>query len=425
MKRWAVVLLLALLLAGHAAAETAISVMSCVEADGEYGDLVNAPINAFEELLDQWRQAHGDVTVSFQTRPIGEISILALMDHLPDIFMLDAKIGRIYAREGLLCDVTEALTQSEYIDAYRLDFLTPYVYYGYIAAFPALAKYCQTVIYDRDVFEEFPSTWDALCGFDARGRGYEGVIAFGNGGGTPAVSALLSPVLLNDDGVAWLMSMVNGEKAHSFRDAVFTDAADRVKAMLDAPVFLKSALEQSPEAAIAAFASQKTPAILVSGDDVYRTLETVKAKAPELYDRLGFAALPGGPAAAGFKYGLFVNAKLKEDPEKLRLCEDLCVWLTGRRYADAVASACGRQGFTAADPAAVEAFRSGCGDETLKRLAEYTDGADTCMDLSQYLYSAIWSSFGDNITKKDPDAPNAAVIANDMQDLYERYYLDQ
>ena len=63
MKRWAVVLLLALLLAGHAAAETGISVMSCVEADAEYGDLVNAPINAFEELLDQWRQAHGEVTV--------------------------------------------------------------------------------------------------------------------------------------------------------------------------------------------------------------------------------------------------------------------------------------------------------------------------------------------------------------------------
>ena len=425
MKRWAVVLLLALLLAGHAAAETAISVMSCVEADAEYGDLVNAPINAFEELLDQWRQAHAEVTVSYQTRPIGEMRILALMNHLPDIFMLDASNGWIFARQGLLCDVTGAVTQSEYIDAYRLDSLTPYVYYGYIAAFPALAKYCQTVIYDRDVFKEFPSTWDALCGFDARERGYEGVISFGNGGGTPAVSALLSPVLMNGDGIAWLLSMVNGEKAHSFRDAVFTDAVDRVKAMLDAPVFLKSTLGKSSEAAIAAFASQKTPAILVSGDDVYRTLETVKAKAPELYDRLGFAALPSSPATAGFKYGLFVNAKLAEDPEKLRLCEDLCVWLTGRRYADAVASACGRQGFTAADPAAVEAFRSGCGDETLKRLAEYTDGADTCMDLSQYLYSAIWSSFGDNITKKDPDAPNAAVIANDMQDLYERYYLDQ
>ena len=251
------------------------------------------------------------------------------------------------------------------------------------------------------------------------------VIAYGNVGGTPAVSDLLSPVLLKGDGIAWLLSMVNGEKAHSFRDAMFVDAVDRVRAMLDAPVFLESALEQSPEAAIAAFVSQKTPAILVSGDDVYRALETVKAKAPALYDRLGFAALPAGPAAAGFGYGLFVNGKLKEDPEKLRMCLDLCVWLTGQRYADAVASACGREGFTAASPAAVEAFRAECSDETLRRLAAYTDGADTCMDLNQFLYHAVWSCFGENITKKAPDAPGAAVIANDMQDVYERYYLDK
>ena len=176
MKRWAVVLLLALLLAGCAAAETGISVMSCVEADERYGDLVNAPIRAFEELLDQWRQEHAEVTVSYQPRTISEMNMLARMDRLPDIFMLDARTGRIYAREGLQCEVTDALAQSEFADAYRFDCLTPYVYYGRIAAFPALAKYCQTVIYDRDVFADFPSTWDALRGFDARERGYEGVI---------------------------------------------------------------------------------------------------------------------------------------------------------------------------------------------------------------------------------------------------------
>lgn len=424
MKRWAVALLLALLLAGHAAAETGISVIGCVAADRRYGDLVNAPVCAFEDLLDQWQQAHADVAVSYRTRSISEINMLARMDHLPDIFMLDAKTGRIYAREGLLCEVTDALVQSEYAGAYRLDSLTPYVYYGRIAAFPALTKYFYTVIYDRDVFAKFPSTWDALCGFDASERGYEAAVAFGNARGTPTAAALLSPLLSSGEGVGWLLSMIDGERAHSFRDAVFIDALDREKDMLDAPVFLKSALRESSEAAITAFVSKKTPAVLVAGDDVYRALETVKKKAPALYDRLGFAALPAGPAAAGFSYGLFVNGKLKEDPEKLRLCLDLCVWLTGPRYADAVASACGREAFTAADPAAMAAFRSERGDETLRRFAEYTDGADTCMDLNQFLYHAVWSSFGEHITQKDPDAPGAEVIANDMQDMYERYYLN-
>ena len=423
MKHWAVALLLALLLAGHAAAETGISVVGCVEPDKAYGELVNAPINAFEALLDEWQQAHADVPVSYRTRTLGEINMLARMDRLPDIFMLDARTGRIYAREGLLCEVTDAVVQSEYAEAYRYDALTPYLYYGRIAAFPALTKYCNVVIYDRDVFDAFPSSWDALCAFDARARGYDGVIAFGNDGGTPAVAALLSPLLSTEDGGEWLLSMINGERAHSFRDGVFVDALSHVMDMLDAPVFAPRVLKQSAEAAIGAFADQKTPALLVSGNDVFRALETVKAKSPALYDRLDFATLPGGPAASGFTYGLFVNEKLSDDPDRLRACLDLCVWLTGPRYAETVA-ACGQQGFTAADPAARAAFLSECDDDTLKRLAAHMDGAETCMDLGQYLYHAVWSAFGGGIAaQEDPDAPNAAIIANDMQDMYEKYYL--
>ena len=217
--------------------------------------------------------------------------------------------------------------------------------------------------------------------------------------------------------------LVSSMKLYNFRDGVFVDALSHVTDMLDAPVFAPRVLKQSAEAAIGAFADQKTPALLVSGSDVYRALETVKAKSPALYDRLDFATLPGGPAASGFTYGLFVNEKLSDDPDRLRACLDLCVWLTGPRYAETVA-ACGQQGFTAADPAARAAFLSECDDDTLKRLAAHMDGAETCMDLGQYLYHAVWSAFGGGIAaQEDPDAPNAAIIANDMQDMYERYYL--
>lgn len=416
------------------------------EPDDYEGELVSAPLACFDKVLAQWQALHPGIRVEVQQRS-GELAALGRLDRLPDLFISSGLSGLTFAKFGLLCDLSEAVTESVYADRYDMSALLPFYCFGRVAAFPVLARSFSVVIYDAAAFEQagfaaFPSTWEELRSsvesFSA--LGYKDLLAYGNNNGRAVARDLLSPLLVSTNQTDWLMQLVNRDPDSMFLDQSFLDIMTIAREMLNDGVFCADCDTVSADAAVSLFLDGKCPALLTYGDDVFRALDQAKEDSPELYDRLGFAALPlpedigGGKRfmTSGINYGLYVSGRTGNDPDKLAACLDLCRYLTGPAYADALMTAYGRHSFTVAQEDALTQFVSNCDDPVLMRLVEYTkSGMTPCLDVTSMLHSAVWGACASGLgTVPKPSLWNTEKIesvervANTMQDMYERYYLN-
>ena len=433
----------ALCLCAGAAAEGYAGTIALWDFSG--ADRDSAPMLCLERVLADWQEAHPETALVRGVGMGGELAALALTDKLPDVMLAFVSTGRLLGQYGRICDLTDAVLDSEYLPRYDTVQLMPFVCATGIGAFPALRRSNVMVIYDPEAWtraglDGFPDSWEALREQrDALSAlGYSEAVGLGYSGGTALLEALLSPMLTGDSaGWDWFQAMIQGTTERTFLDDIFIDALDRAAAMLPEGVLSGAGYAMSAGAAVGRFIEGACSSVLVIGDP-FDTLERVREEAPELYARLEFAPLPvrpdgENPMPASVPYGLFISARAAEDPDKLAACVELCRYLTGPAYANLFAAEYGRRSFTEADDAAWARFRAQCDDPTRLRLLDFLADAPTCPDVSRFIRDDVWSVCAKALVKRgraadsdgDPgDLPGIAETANSMQDAYEQRYLE-
>ena len=368
-----------------------ITIASACRHDPKYGDLVNASADVYNELTDIWNGKHPDIKLSSEYMNASEIAGLARMGELPDIVLLDSQTAGVLYKHHKVCSIDkELILNGTEDDPNNID-LSTYTRYGEAFAFPALCESYTVVIYDGGAMDSFPATLGELKleGKAAKKQGYDALIAWPDKNGGNAVYSILSPQLaLQKGGRAWLSAMSEGDRTRMLTDDVMLNAMDRTSRIMGSGVFSDESSEMDAKDAMKAFYDGKYPAIMVSGSDIYKTLETVKEKDPELYERLEFAALPVSNDAdrvivpCGTSTCLLISTEVASDPDKTKACLDLCQYLTGKAYADEMAASYGMNAFAKADDKAYEQFRNSCDDEVLIRLSEYTQSIKKCQPLT-------------------------------------------
>ena len=435
--------------AGNYGYSGSITIFDDCKSDKQKGTLENGPALCFEELLAQWQSDHPETKLIEKKRTGGELNSLACMDHLPDVFMLSASAGRIYANYGLIQDLTDSIIQSEDVEKYDLSYLGPFLYYGKLAAFPMLAQSNSLVIYNAQAWKSsglngFPQSWEEAVeqAKTFKSLGYQGMIAIACQDSNQIVSDIISSVLTSRQNMPWFQEMIDANQSHMFRDDEFIDALSVTTNMLLSDVFGSDSLSIDTKGALNRFVKGDYPALLVNGNDLYAALDRISEDNPTLYSALYFDALPvltdgdigNNSVPTGISYGLFINVKTAADPDKLAACVDLCKYLTGPIYSELMAERYGRTCFAKASEDAWNTFYSQCNDEVLKRLSTFTNSQmHACINITQYLDSSIWSSCKNDLltiieastAKKHAGfVPSLEEISNSMQNLYEKYYLN-
>lgn len=401
----ALVLLTAVLLSGCGKTEPCITVMDYCTEDKQYGTIVNNDSMVFNSHLERWKEDNPDVSVrEVKRKSSGEINYLGRLgvEHLPDVFMAEGTLGRLLRKEKLILDVSEFVSSDEE----KLQY-SPFTYEGEIYAFPVLKPSYTVIIYDSKMitektvlrFSEFMNG-DLLHSAQSTEIGYEYLLGIQS---SSIVSGLLSPMIASNDS-EWLSHMIDADKERSFTDAAIEDALSMAQTMLLSnnvcPDFRKNNLADITDD----FIMEKSVAVLVGGNDVYKVIEAVKANNPALYSRLSFSGI--NPDNEGKKelvpigntYGLFINANVAKDPEKLSKCIDLCKYLSNCCY------------------------KIECNDPVIDRLNSFiSEQAVLCPVVSQYLRGNVWS-LGGLLNEVEPSS--ARAVARNMQDLYEKYYLE-
>ncbi len=409
MKRLAFFLLAAalLMLAGCGGKSGGITLLDPRGVPAEAGPVEKAIYDQLEEALTSWAGESPQAAPVLRKAGGSELSALALMgtEHLPEMLLTDGAMGRKLAEAGLVLDLT-ALEEAESAAACK-----PFTYDGAVYAFPITAPAFTAIVYDPSILAEaagegaFPESPEAQRNLAAKlkDRGFGGLTAVADSGSCAVVTELLGPLLADGEGRAWLDHMIEGDGEAAFTDALFRARLLAAKELLADGVFFDRA--DSGDELIEAFLRGECPAVLLASSDVYRLLDRAKERDEALYDRLGFAALPGAEGAPVLPrdaaLGLFLNVSLAEEPEKLETCLALC-----RRLSR--------------EPWGVEAAAA---DETVRRLASFLEASPSCPLCSRYL-SGAWAFSGcgwlDGEGEGEPLTPEETAAR--LQDAYEKNY---
>ena len=308
-----------------------------------------------QAVIKRWEKDNSKVYNRKRIRnsDIRQLAVLG-KDHMPDIFMTDCLTGRLLYKEGLLLDL------SEYIEK---DNDETFQYDDGVYAFPALLPYYTVLAYDS-------AEWKSGDSISADSEG------------------LLSCIMSDSEGQEWFHHMIEGDKESSFTDAFFEERANE----------LKKKLKESEPFSLQAFIDGSCSAVLLSGEDLYKTLEEMKTHNSELYERIDFSSFDNKHIPSGYTYGYFLNSKLLENPIKLERCIDLCRTLTTEYDNDV--------------------------DETMKRLYRCLNDSDHSPIWSQYLCDSFWSRA--RICCLNQINNNTKTIREmiaPLQNYYEEYYL--
>ena len=393
--------LLCFLLVGCKKESADIILLDCYVSDDDYGSLVNAPIEQFDSRIEEWKHDNPDVALKEKKR-IGTSELAALgrlgADHLPDIFMAEGTLGRLLEAEGLVLDL------SHYID-YSKDELNPFVYDEKIYAFPILKYSPSLVIYNGKAlkmtgYDKFPDSLETLIEIDSKthNMGYSYTLGISN---TSVISGIISPCLAMTS-PSWLSHMVKGDKTCSFTDSSFIDILDFVQKFYQSNVICQDYMGKTADSLIDDYVHEKCLAVMLSGEDIYRLLEKTRETHKDLYINTDFCGLnlfndAETKIPLGLSYGLFINANVAKNPDKLEKCINLCQYLSSFEYQPIPS------------------------DDVLNRLDTILKTASVCPMVNQYLRGNIWS-IGHLLDNKDPEG--ADIVASEMQNTYEQYYLN-
>ena len=457
----AALLMLALLLTAEAAT---VGLPSKLDKDSEYSTTITvsvytgeeknssgiaeAPYCVCGEMMEEWRGSHPKVCVTEHKHSVSELNSLAVLGNLPDIMMLDSKTGQAYIDKGYVLDLKEYTDGDKKTDSEKL-LLDPFTQGEGVYAFPAYARSFPVIIYDKASFEragidETPDQWEeyqsaATLFLDG---GYDGLITVGGGdeGGTALAASLLSVMLGERDYASWLADMKSRNKKAMFTDELFVNAFEQMYSTLMNGSFRDDFADCTTEKSVQSFIDERYPAILLSGSSLFGALDKIKRENKKLYDRLGFANIPGtvdngsetSVCPVAMTYGFFINAKVKDDTEKLEACVDLCKYLTGTEYANRLKKQYGLNAFYEADEKSIQSFYADCADPTVTELATFEDTQiSACPVFSQYFNIPVWGALQEETERmekrfesKEEKLAAAIEIPAIMQDRYEKFFID-
>lgn len=396
----------------------------------------NGGSDGFRTMLAEWKSAHPDIDLQESVLANDEyktqIATLAAADDLPDVFLLQGMNTKAWAEQGLVYDLTDIATStSPYAADYKSDFFTPFKNDDKIYALPALTGgTCTVVIYDKQMwadagFSSFPTTWADILKADEYFSG-EGIdtIAFGNSGKWQANSCFISTVGTMFTGKDWFQSLIDKSGA-AFTDEDFVKGLQFAQEAFQSGVFNDDFNAVSNEDAREYYIDGSAAAFIGGNWDESYIAATLLEADEEKYNNIGFATFPSPEGAKetnlqniGMGYGMAINAKVAEDPDKLAAAIDLIEKLTGPDFANFVAENYALGGLTKVADVDLSAF-----DQVTQDFYDFSYVSTTpCEIYDSYISSAVWDVFNTELQDmlngdKDPE-----TVAADTQAAYESNY---
>ena len=400
------------------------------EAEGNGGS------DGFRTMLAEWKEAHPDINLVENVLANDEyktqIATLAAADDLPDVFLLQGMNTKSWADQGLVMDLTDIIAESPYAADYKEAFFTPFKGEdGKIYALPALTGgTCTVVVYDKQMwkdagFDSFPTTWeDVLKAKDYfAGEGID-TIAFGNSGKWQANSCFVSTIGNMFTGKDWFQSIIDKGGA-AFTDDEFVNALTFTQEAFKSGVFNADFNAISNEDAREYYIAGDAAAFIGGNWDVSYIMATILEADEDKYNNIGFATFPSIDGAKesnmqniGMGYGMAINPKVAEDPDKLAAAIDLIYKLTGPDFANFVASNYALGGLTNVADVDLSKF-----DQVTQDFYNwsYVD-TNPCEIYDSYVSSAVWDVFNTELQDMLNGDTDPATVAADTQAAYEANY---
>ncbi len=401
----------------------------------------NGGSDGFRTMIAEWEEAHPEITLNQNVLANAEyktqIATMAAAGDLPDVFLLQGMNTKAWAAQGLVLDLTDIIAESPYAADYNEAYFTPFKDGDKVYGLPALTGgTCTVVIYDKAMFadagfDSFPSTWEDVEKANEyfTANGYDYTIAFGNGGQWQANSDFLSTLGDRYTGPDWFQSIIDGDGSASFTDDAFVAALQKTQDLFQSGIFNADFNAITNEDAREYFIAGEAPAFIGGNWDESYIAATLQADNEEKYNNIGFAVLPQ-PADAtydengqniGLGYGLAINAKVAEDPDKLAACVDLIEKLTGPDFSNYVATNYALGGLTKVDDVDLSAFTQVEQDFYNWSYVDTTP----CEIYDSYVDSAVWSVCNTELQELMNGNGDAATVAADIQAAYEENYLNK
>lgn len=397
----------------------------------------NGGSDGFRTMLAEWKEANPNVNLSENVLANDEyktqIATLAAADDLPDVFLLQGMNTKAWAEQGLVMDLTDVVNNSPYAADYKQDYFTPFKDGdGKIYGLPVLTGgTCTVVVYDKQMwkdagYDSFPATWDEVLAAKDKFSG-DGVdtIAFGNSGKWQGNSCFMSTIGDMFTGKDWFQSIIDKGGA-KFTDQEFVDALKFTQDAFKSGVFNADFNAISNEDAREYYISGEAAAFIGGNWDVSYIMATLLESDEEKYNNIGFATFPSIEGAKGdtnvqnigLGYGMAINSKVAEDPEKLDAAIDLIYKLTGPDFANFVAANYALGGLTQVDDVDLSKFDSVTQDFYNW---SYVD-TNTCEIYDSYVSSAVWDVFNTELQDMLNGDTDPETVAKDTQEAYESNY---
>ncbi len=395
----------------------------------------NGSSDGFRTCIAAWEEAHPDIKLNQDVLANADyktqIATKAAANDLPDVFLLQGMNTANWAKQGLILDLTDIIKSSPDASGYNMDLLVPFTSEGKYYAMPAVSGgTCTVVIYDENMwkeagFDSFPTTWaDVEKASEYFGDKGIDTIAFGNGGQWQMNSCFLSCFGYQYTGTEWFDHIIAGDGKASFDDPDFITALEKTRALFeDTKIFNSDFNSVTNEDAREYFIAGDAAAFIGGNWDFSYIAETLKDE-PEKLDAMKIAVLPEGEDAThyenmqnnGFGFGLAINAKVAEDPDKLDACVDLIEYLAGPTFAEYVGSKYGLGGFYKAD---FDTSGLNSWDIDLYNYSYVDNKAVAIYD--SFLGGDVWNTLNPGLQDLTSGKTDAESLAKATQEAYEAF----
>ena len=339
----------------------------------------NGGSDGFRTCIANWKTANPGITLEENVLANDDyktqIATLAAANDLPDVFLLQGMNTIAWADQGLVLDMTDYVASSPYAADYNNSYFAPFTTPdGKIYALPALTGgTCTVVIYDEAM---------------------------------------------------WYMSMI-AKGGAKFTDPEFVAAlAETQRLFNETEIFNKDFNAVSNEDAREYYIDGSATAFIGGNWDVSYVQASLEGT--DLYNNTGFAVLPQSADAThqrgsqniGLGYGVAINPKVAEDPDKLAAALDLAYYLTGPEFSGFVAENYALGGLTAAPDVDWSKFDQWTIDFYNW---SYVD-TETCEIYDSYLDGAIWSVLNADMQAMMNGSMSPEDVAANAQAAYEANY---
>lgn len=392
----------------------------------------NGGSDGFRTINAKWDEEHPNINLVQNVLANDEyktqIATLAAADDLPDVFLLQGMNTKAWADQGLIMDMTDIISKSPY--NYDDSLFYPFTYEDKIYGIPALTGgTCCVVIYDSAAWKEagfdtFPDNWDDVKKASEyfKGKGID-TIAFGNKDKWQANSCWLSTIGNRFTGADWTYSLIE-KRGAAFTDQSFIDALKFTQDIFASGVFNPDFNAISNEDAREYYISGDAAAFIGGNWDESYIQATLKDTA--LYDTTKFAVLPQPEGATGdtgthdigLGYAVAINAKLKDDPEKLAAAIDYAYTVTGADFSEYVTENYALSGVAKVNNVDLSKF-----DQFTQDFYNfsYVDNK-ACEIYDSYINGAVWDVLNTDLQTMLNGGMTPEEVAADVQKAYETNY---